>query len=70
MRKRVRSDDLITIGADKRDSLVSANLSVKYSRSALLYCPQLILSPAGAVTGCGPPEESCRLRRKEEVPGG
>jgi hypothetical protein len=36
MRKRVRRDDSITFGADKRDSLVSPNLSVKYSRSALL----------------------------------
>ena len=40
-RKHVRSDDLITFGAEKDDSLVSAILSVKYSSSALLCCPQL-----------------------------
>jgi hypothetical protein len=34
IRKHVRSDDLITFGAEKGDSLVSAILSVKYSRSA------------------------------------
>jgi hypothetical protein len=36
LRKHVRSDDLITFGAEKGDSLVSAILSVKYSTSALL----------------------------------
>jgi hypothetical protein len=36
LRKYVRSDDLITFGAEKGDSLVSAILSVKYSTSALL----------------------------------
>ena len=36
LRKHVRSDDLITFGAEKGDSLVSAILSVKYSSSALL----------------------------------
>jgi hypothetical protein len=35
-RKHVRSDDLITFGAEKGDLLVSAILSVKYSTSALL----------------------------------
>jgi hypothetical protein len=36
LRKHVRGDDLITFGAEKGDSLVSAILSVKYSTSALL----------------------------------
>jgi hypothetical protein len=36
LRKHVRSDDLITFGAEKADSLVSTILSVKYSSSALL----------------------------------
>ena len=49
LRKHVRSDDLITFGAEKVDSLVSAILSVKYSTSALLCCPQL-----GAALGQGP----------------
>lgn len=31
IRKHVRSDDLITFGAEKGESLVSAILSVKYS---------------------------------------
>ena len=31
IRNRVRSDDLVTFGAEKGDSLVSAILSVKYS---------------------------------------
>lgn len=40
LRKHVRSDDLITFGAEKGDSLVSAILSVKYSSSVLLCCPE------------------------------
>jgi hypothetical protein len=31
--RHVRSDDLVTFGAEKGESLVSAILSVKYSRS-------------------------------------
>ena len=37
MHVHMRSDDLITFGAEKDVSLVSAILSVKYSR-AVLYC--------------------------------
>jgi len=33
MRAHVRSDDLITFGAEKNEYLVSSILSVKYSRS-------------------------------------
>jgi hypothetical protein len=44
----VRGDDLVTFGAEKSESLVSAILSVKYSSSTLLCCHQ-----AGAALGQG-----------------
>src|SRR6201996_5226849 len=48
LREQVRGDDLVTFGAEKNASLVSAILSVKYSSSALLCCPQ-----ADAASGQG-----------------
>ena len=48
LRKPVRGDDLVTSRAEKNESLVSAILSVKYSSSALLCCPQ-----ADAASGQG-----------------
>ena len=40
MLQPVGSDDLITFGMEKRQLLVSAILSVKYSRSVLCCYPQ------------------------------
>ena len=48
MHMHLRCDDLITFGGEKNVSLVSAILSVKYSGSALLCCPQV-----GAASGQG-----------------
>ena len=51
LRKHVRSDDLITFGAEKGDSLVSAILSVKYSCSGYSAVPSAVLPTARAVAG-------------------
>ena len=53
LRKHVRSDDLITFGAEKGDSLVSAILSVKYSCSGYSAVPSSVLPTARGGTGSG-----------------
>ena len=73
IRGHVRSDDLITFGAEKGESLVSAILSVKYSMSAW-YAVRGSVLPGQAV-----PAPCCKVKprdtvryalREEAVPGG
>jgi hypothetical protein len=71
LRQHVRSDDLITFGAEKRDSLVSAILSVKYSCSAYSAVPGSVLPSARSGTGFGLIHGNCAGHTGEEaVPDG
>src|SRR6266700_4738541 len=54
-----QSDDLMTFCADNGDLLVSAILSVKYSRSALVCCPQLDAALGRGSASAGPQVELC-----------